>query len=293
MSHLKFVAPLLGAIAFVPLHASATSLLGPDLASFSVLSGSYVTYGANAIIGGRVGASTYITAGADATSGGDAAGNPPEVQRALTQLAAAKSALSNMGPGKVLLPTVATNLTLAPGVYSASALTVAASTKVILDGGGAVDPTWVFNIDTYLVTGDSAMIQIINAGANASVLWNTGGYTTLGANTTFLGTILSNTYISQGAGATVTCGAVYSNSYISIPAGGKSASSLCAPTDTWAGSVHGLASNMVINDKNIAQAQQAPTVSAVPEPHTYALLLSGFAALVFVAKRRRRAARGY
>jgi len=286
MSLLKFVAALLGAFAFVPTHVWASSLLGPDLATFSVLSGSYVTYGADAVIGGRVGAATYITAGANATSGGDVANNPPEVQRALTQLATAQAALNNMGAGKVLLPTVSTDLTLAPGVYSASALTIAASTKVILDGGGTIDPTWVFNIDTYLVTGDSAEIRIVNAGTDASVVWNTGGYTTLGANTTFLGTILSKTYISQGAGAAVTCGAVYSNSYISIPAGGKSASTNCAPTDTWAGSVKGLASNLMINDQNVAE-----TASPVPEPHAYALLLAGFLVLFSVGKRRSTAAR--
>lgn len=254
-------------------------LIGSDLAQFSILAGGYATYGAGAVASGKVGALDYIVGGAGAASAGDDT-NTTGVNNALLQLGAAQRALNFMQTTSILAPTVSGFIELAPGVYSASALTTAAGTTLHLDGGGLENPVWVFNIPTYLVTGASTSISIINAGANASVIWNTGGYVSMGASTSFLGTILSGAYISQGAGSDFSCGNLFASSYVSLSAGSQVTSTACKETDSWAGSLQGLGANLDIAD-GIAVAHiviDDPT-SAVPEPKTTFLIGLGFGLL--------------
>jgi len=249
----KFSLSLLVAFCYYPSHALATPLIGTELASFSVLAGDYATYGADTVIKGNVGAVGYVTAGANATTfnnysgaaityGAGASSSSTNavdavtvgaganagivgsdisiMATAFTQFNAAKSALTNMGTGSVLGATMDGNIKLTPGVYSSSALTTAAGTVITLDGGGAANPYWVFNIDTYLVTGADTEVQFGTGVTNASVLWNTGSYTTLGAGTSLLGVVLSSGYISEGAGANILCGNAFSASYIGVGANG-------------------------------------------------------------------------
>lgn len=268
---------LLLALAFAAAPVSATPLFGIELAKFSVVAAGYATYGANATLSGEVGARSYVTAGAGGVSAADSS-NTANVRLALDQLGAAQAALNNMGAGITLAPTMAGHTTLAAGVYSASALTTAAGTTLTLDGGGADNPLWVFNIPTYLVTGAGTQIEIINAGAHASVVWNTGGYTTLGASTTFLGSVLAAAYISQGAGTTFTCGTMFSGSYVAIAAGAAVTSTNCAATASWGGSVDGLGAGLDIVDGIAVAARQAAPVP-VPAPGTPALMLLGLGLL--------------
>lgn len=255
------------------------------------------------MVSGKVGAITYVVGGAGSLSGGDSV-NTATVATALSQIATAKSALNGMQTDTTLLPTLSGNVRLTPGVYGAAALTTAAGSVLNLDGGGAESPIWVFNIPTYLVTGANTEIKITNAGAGASVFWNTGGYTSLGASTNFLGTILAGTYISQGAGANLACGNTFAMSYISIPAGSDVKSSDCAGSGSWAGSVRGMGVGLdIVNGVAVAaistlaakgmglgldsvNGPAVASVSAIPEPETYALLLAGLGVLAFKARRR-------
>ncbi len=303
--------PLLAAFCCSPTHVLATPLLGADLASFSVLAGSYASYGADATINGNVGAVGYISAGAGATSlnnygagpyisygagasslstntlgavtvgaganAGTVGSNLSSVTTALTQYAAATSALTAMGTGTALATTLGGNVSLSAGVYSASALTTAANTVITLDGNGAANPTWVFNITDNLVTGANTVFQFAPGTTNASVLWNAGGYTALGASTSFIGDDFSTTYISQGAGTT-SCGGAFSLGYVSMGAGATSGSN-CA------GSVSSLAAGLAIVN-GVAVAAPA-SISPVPEPDSYAMLLAGVVLLACISRRRK------
>lgn len=97
-------------------------------------------------------------------------------------------------------------------------------------------------------------------------MWNTGGYSSLGASTTFLGALLSGSYVSLGAESKTSCGTILATSYVSIPAGINIKSSNCAATETWAGSVNGLSANLNIVDG---------VVSSIPEPESYLIFLAG------------------
>ena len=256
---------------------SATPLISRELARFSVLAGGYATYGAGAHVSGAVGAASYITGGAGSISAADDV-NTAGVAAALDELFSAQQAITKMGTGTVLGATMAGKVSLAPGLYSASALTTAAGTILTLDGGGADHPFWVFNIPTYLVTGASTKIEVVNAGANASVLWNTGGYVAMGASTSFNGTVLSGAYISQGAGSKILCGNLYAASYVSVSAGSRVTSTNCPGDVTWGGSELGLAAGFDLVD-GVAQARLSlpadvpATPAQVPEPGTTTMLV--------------------
>ena len=174
--------------------------------------GGAANIGAGAKVVGNVAAVGAITVGAGGSVGSETTlGTSPVDPIALTasleamrtsfasQGFTAQTALSNMGAGTLLDSSITTDQILFSGVYSAAGLTMAAGTTFYLDGQGLNDQFWVFNISEYLVTGASTRIVLLNAGLNNSVIWNTGSYATLGANSTFMGTLLAQAYISVGA----------------------------------------------------------------------------------------------
>jgi hypothetical protein len=181
-----------------------------------------------------------------------------------------KTTLSDMptstGTDFHLAPTMVTSKTFLAGVYSAPSWSTTAGTTLTLDGQNMANQTWVFNIADILATGANSHIKLVNAGANAQVFWNAGGYASLGANSTFFGTVLAKTYISVGADAVVSnfgasCGGLFALAeYVSIGAGAKVGSEGCSATPS------------------------IPT--AVPEPESYALMLAGLGLVVGFARRR-------
>ncbi len=242
------------------------------------LSGAAGTTGANSIITGSFNAGGVVAQGAGATIGGPVGvptmADTTSMQSAMTskmalvkgQVVAAQSAMTSMGTGTALAATMTVDTIFNAGVYSAASWSTTAGTTLTLDGQNQADQTWIFNITDILSTGASTKIELINAGANSHVFWNTGGYASLGASSTFLGDIFATTYISVGADAYQknllgsACGGLFSaTSYVSVGAGAQIGSGGCSAS--------------------------ASITSSVPEPETYSLLLAGLA-LLTVFKRR-------
>jgi hypothetical protein len=253
----------------------AVPLIGADLSNFSILAGDYITYGANTPVNGTIGAVNYITLGIENDSSHV---NSVNVLSGLTDLVSAKSALNNMSQGNAISNTLSGNNTFTPGVYKASSLTTYALANITLDGQGQINPYWVFNITDNLSTGAGTQVNIINSGSGGGVFWNTGGYASLGANTAFLGTVLSKGYISLGEGAINPCGSSFSSSYVSV-GNGITGSSDCSSIGTWSGSFNALSGGLDIVD-GIAVA----SVAAVPEAKTSALLLAGLGLMSFITR---------
>src|SRR4029078_10904687 len=93
---------------------------------------------------------------------------------------------------------------LAAGFYdSLGAVALAITTDLTLDGEN--DPNAVFIIRTAAGLNTTATVHVnLTRGAQAcNVYWVAGAATTLGANTTFRGNIISNQAITLGAGSTV------------------------------------------------------------------------------------------
>jgi hypothetical protein len=259
-------------------QAGSTGTTGANaIINGNFLSGGAGTTGANSIITGSLKAGGVVTQGEGATAGSvgiPTLADTTILQNAMTskmalvkgQVVAAQSALTSMGTGTALAATITVDTIFNAGVYSAASWSTTAGTTLFLDGQNQADQTWIFNITDSLSTGASTKIELINSGANSHVFWNTGGYASLGASSTFIGDIFATTYISVGADAyqknllDSACGGLFSaTSYVSVGAGAQIGSGGCAASTS--------------------------ITSSVPEPETYSLLLAGLA-LVTVFKRR-------
>lgn len=88
---------------------------------------------------------------------------------------------------------------LAPGVYcSTGAMSI--TTTLTLSGSG----TYIFRADGALNTAASASVILANGASACDIFWTPTGATTLGANTTFAGTVIDNAGITVGANTTWT-----------------------------------------------------------------------------------------
>jgi hypothetical protein len=126
--------------------------------------------------------------------------NDPVVQTAMANLLtaynnAAGQAITNT-PGGGLL-----SGTLGPGVYSLSAPVSNLLTTVTLNG--TASDVWIFNASSTLITSSSSSVILTGGAVWNNVFWVVGSSATLGANSTFKGTILANTTITVGSGVTV------------------------------------------------------------------------------------------
>ena len=117
------------------------------------------------------------------------------------------------------------------GVYNATtSLAVGGVGGVVtLDGENNPDAIFIFQIGSTLITGASSSVSLVNGAQACNVFWIVGSSATLGANSTFNGTILASASASLGDGVNVqgrvlaSTGAVtLLNDTINTPA--------CAPT---------------------------------------------------------------
>ncbi len=243
--------------------------------------------GAAASVDGIVSAVGTISILAGATVGGQqqlvsppidatvlAAALAADAQATAYRIAAARSALTNLGAGTVLSATIASDMTLYSGVYTAAGLSTGAGTILTLDGQGLANQFWVFNIMDGLTAGASSVIRMINFGANNTVTWNSDGYVSIGAGAEFLGNIFAQGYVNVGAGAMVSgaggrCGGIYSQTAdVSFGAGSTMGSAGCKDPVLLSGPVLLPDSGDVV----------------VPEPTTLAVLAMALF-LTFVASR--------
>lgn len=88
------------------------------------------------------------------------------------------------------------------GVYESGTFGITAGAGALTLNGSATD-VWIFKANSTLITSASSTV-VLSGGAQAcNVFWKIGSSATLGASSTFHGTILANTSISVGNSATV------------------------------------------------------------------------------------------
>jgi len=169
-------------------------------ARFAVLGGSSVTSTGSTVITGNLGVSPgNAISGSSTVKIGAIYRNDSVARQAQRDATAAYNDLAV----RTCTASVSTDLggmILRPGVYclSAARLTFA---PLLLDGANDPNAVWIFRIASTLTTASS--VRVINGGHESHIFWQAGNSVTLGADTAFLGNVLSLKDIALGNGTSV------------------------------------------------------------------------------------------
>jgi Ice-binding-like len=192
-------------VAGTPAAFAAQPTVGLGTAKpFTVLAGTTVTNTGPSVIAGDLGVSP----------GSAVTGFPPGTVNNGTQHVADAVALQaqsdlttayNDAAGRTPVTTEAnpdlTGLTLAPGVYSAGAMSL--SGTVTLDAQGDPNAVFIFQAASTLITASSSKVALIGGAQPCNVFWQVTSSATLGTNSAFVGTVMALTSATVQTGATV------------------------------------------------------------------------------------------
>jgi hypothetical protein len=184
-------------------HAQTVDL--GEAASFAVLGGSLVTNTGPTRIVGNVGVSpgSSITGTPPSVvTGGSLHVNDALAVQAHADAQIAYNTLAGMTATTVLTGEDLGSRTLPPGVYSFST-SAQLTGQLILDGQGAVNPLFVFQIGSTLTTASGSSIVLVDGAVASNVFFQVGSSATLGTGTSFSGTIIAAASDTLTTGASV------------------------------------------------------------------------------------------
>jgi hypothetical protein len=255
--------------------APAQTILGTT-GAYAVMAGSTVTSTGVTTINGNLGAANLV--GSVTLTPPSALVTPITAQN-LTDFNRAFSGLGGMAMTRdltgLILGTTATATTLTPGVYRFTD-TAQLTGNLILDAQNQPNAVWVFQIGSTLTTAASSSVTFANLAANSvtnnGLFWKVGSTTVFGANTTFEGNVLSGTTFSFDSGATIVHGRALTGAAQTITLAGN--------TLIFIGADSGYSGGLAFSDSG-------NSISAVPEPSTYALVAGVLACGAAAVQRRR------
>lgn len=286
----------LGLLVGLPLSAQAADQPPVGLGtatSFAVLAGPTVTNTGPSSISGKLGVSP----------GKAVTGFPPAVLTNGTQHKADGVALQAKADLKTAyldaagrtpataIPVELSGRTLKPGVYSGGALGITGA--LTLDAGGDPSAVFVFKAASTLITGPGSRVNLINGASSCNVFWQVTSSATLGAGSTFRGTIMALSSISLKAAATVDGRVLARNGAVTLISNtirrspcvvGGTTSAATSPTATTGSQVtHVPSGGLATGDGSTGgRGSDAPALL------TGGLILAGFGGAAAVATRRRR-----
>ena len=148
---------------------------------------------------GQVGAVTAITDDANTVYGAQKhTPNDAATQQALSDARSAFTTLDGLSTTGVLAGADLGGQTITPGVYH-STVALAATTAVTFDAGGNANAYFVIQGDATLGTTASTTMSLTGGAQASHIFWVLKSAATLGASSTFDGTILSEAAITVGA----------------------------------------------------------------------------------------------
>lgn len=168
--------------------------------TYSVL-GAAVSNTGPTTLSGDLGVSTAapITGGATITVGGMTHAGDAAATQARSDALVAYNAAVALTPSMSLA--TLDGRTLTAGLYTSNGAALSLSTTLTLDGENDPDAVFIIQIDAALDTGATTSNVSLVRGARAeNVFWQVSGAVTLGATSTFRGTLLALGAITIGAG---------------------------------------------------------------------------------------------
>lgn len=200
------LAALLSVFAFSPIANAATSPTLGAAASFVILADTYTNTAPGTTLTGDLG---YTTGPAvnPTVNGTTHVADSTYNQAGIDQNAALGNLNSqpctfNFAPGAIDLATDTTHGPIGvytPGVYCITgAASVGGGGTITLDGAG----TYIFRMDGALTTSANSIVQLANGATACDVWWTPTQATTLGADSTFVGTDIDASGITIGNNVT-------------------------------------------------------------------------------------------
>jgi len=167
--------------------------------AYSVLAGTSVINTGATTTSGDVGVSpgTVITGFPPGITSGSTHVNDISAQQAQIDLTAAY----NDAAARPSTASLSGNLggrTLTAGVYSAAAALTLNGT-LLLDGQGNTNGVFILQLASTLTTSASSTVKVINGAQVSRIFWQVAGAVSLGSNSAFLGTVLSQGSITVGS----------------------------------------------------------------------------------------------
>ena len=169
--------------------------------SFAVLAGTGITNTGPTTITGDIGTfpTTSVSGTTSLTLTGTNHAGDSVTQGAKADLVTAYTTAAGEGP-TTAIPADLVGSILKPGVYN-SAAAIGLSGVLTLDAAGDPNAVWVFQAGSTLITASGSRVVMLNGAQSCNVYWQVGSSSTLGTNSTFIGTIMALTSISLQTGA--------------------------------------------------------------------------------------------
>lgn len=191
---------LAATMVFAGCTAEATSISWGTASSFAVLGSTTVTSTGDTVVNGDLGVSsgTAVTGFPPGIVTGEIHAGDAAAGQAHADAATAYGVLMLLAADTNLSGTDLGSRTLAPGVYKFDT-SAQLTGDLVLDGEG----DYVFLIGSTLTTASGSSIQAINGARWENVFFQVGTSATLGADTTFLGSIIADASVTLVTGADV------------------------------------------------------------------------------------------
>ncbi len=192
----------------VSVQAATNPSLG-TAANFAVLGASTVTNTGLTTVNGDLGVSpgTTVTGFPPGTITGMLHGDDGVAVQAQNDASVAYTNIAGQSCTDNLTGQDLGGLTLTAGVYCFDASAPLTGT-LTLDGQGDPNSVFIFQMGSTLITASNASVVLINGAQAYNSFWQVGSSATLGADTSFAGSVLAHTSITVGAG-TATNGGLY------------------------------------------------------------------------------------